>query len=94
MYSIFYKSNSINNNQNINKMNKINFVEFRLANCDRNIVVNISMIMNFFEMGDGTCTIVMSSDETFPVKHKYTDVINMIQYYENIFIARSSQAEA
>ena len=28
-------------------------------------------------MSDGTCTIVMSSEETFPVKHKYTDVINM-----------------
>ena len=78
---------------NAKKMNKINFVEFRLANCDRNIVVNISRIMDFFEMGDGTCTIVMSSEETFPVKHKYTDVINMIQYYENVFIARCSQAE-
>ena len=50
--------------------------------------------MDFFEMSDGTCTIVMSSEETFPVKHKYADVINMIQYYENIFVARSSQADA
>lgn len=67
-----------------------NFIEFKIANCERNIVVNVSKILNFFETKDGKCTIVMSTEESFQVAHKYTDVINMIQYYDTVSVARCS----
>lgn len=67
-----------------------NFIEFKLTNCDRNIVVNISKILSFYETKDEQCTIAMSAEETFTVAHKYLDVINMIQYYDTVFVARCS----
>jgi uncharacterized protein YlzI (FlbEa/FlbD family) len=60
------------------------FIEFKITNCERNVVVNVDKIMNFFEMKDGGCTIVMSSEEVFVVDHKYNEVINMISEYVNV----------
>ena len=67
-----------------------NFIEFKLAHCERNIVVNVSKILSFFETKEGQCNIVMSSEECFPVAHTYIDVINMIEYCDTVSVARCS----
>ena len=65
-----------------------NFIEFNLSGCERKVVVNVSKIMDFFDNVDGLCTIVLSAEENFKVKHSYEEVIKMLQYYDTVFIAR------
>jgi hypothetical protein len=64
------------------------FIEFNLYGCERKVVVNVSKIMDFFDNADGFCTIVLSAEENFKVKHSYEEVINMLQYYDTVFISR------
>ena len=65
-----------------------NFIEFKLANCERNVAVNVSKILNFFEDKDGKCVIVMSAEESFAVAHTYVEVIGMIRCCDNVSVER------
>lgn len=69
------------------------FIEFKIANCERNVVVNVAKIMNLFETKDGGCTIVMSAEESFAVDVKYNEVINTISKYGNVQVLTLRQAE-